>query len=872
MNLALGFLVLFCLSLSPGVVLSICPDDNSQVGHCFATSTAAAADESADTPILRKINVRDAATLTATEWDTGEPASAFDNNSNTVFRSANINPAFIQATFLTAQSVRKIRVLLGQPGYPAIDSNSWRLEAADNAFDLDHQTDSYELVVPDRFDVAGDWDAVMLPESIDKRVWRFTVTRTVGDNYVHIPELELWTEVAVPEGVDLNVTYISRYPRYEWDSDKPWPDIGEAVIFTAHIVNKGTLDSGPFEYAWVVDGAVKAGGVLDSIPPQGGRTVECVWEWETSRHYIAFQADPRNLLEELSDANNGVEDATDALPLAFWVEQSVYDEFNQRENALGTYSWEDWARQIPEQMNWMFDYSRYPLAPRGVLTRVRLDKVEVVPDGTLFNLNFSHAPFETTSDGQWGFSTEEYLGAPEIWLGVPWWVIHELGHQMFGLVDHYGMDVQDIDVDVLDSSGNRIAGTPLLPALQFDIVHVTSRNYELMRSACPYSVLSDHSTYYLNRYWGIGDRTHRVFGAYIHEIPTQTDIRVLDAQDRPLEGVSVAVYQAQAGDNRSGPYSQYFDNTPDIVGTTDSRGILSLGSQPFPEPEPPRDPEQGHILYNIALIELRHPSGDRRYTWLEVVDLNLAHWSGHAGIYVHDVHFPEGDSQLRLSESAVSFSAAQGSTSPDPRNIQVDIRGTTPRFWKVKRPEVSWLRTIPSPDIALGIDGYPPGPLTFIVDSSELPPGVYTTDILVGIDAGPGEMADPQFVQITLTVAESNDIIVPIDIKPGNNRNTINPRAHGSVWVAVLSDRSTGFNPRDIDVTSLRFGPEEAEPLRCKWRDVNKDNIDDLVLRFNIPDTGIVCGDTEAILIGKTLAGVQITGLDLTRTVGCRGK
>ncbi|MGD9819841.1 MAG: hypothetical protein AB7V04_14270 [Desulfomonilaceae bacterium] len=136
-------------------------------------------------------------------------------------------------------------------------------------------------------------------------------------------------------------------------------------------------------------------------------------------------------------------------------------------------------------------------------------------------------------------------------------------------------------------------------------------------------------------------------------------------------------------------------------------------------------------------------------------------------------------------------------------------------------------------------------------------------------------MEDPQSVQVTLNVNESivpNEIIVPIDIKPGSKRNVINPRSHGAVWVAVFSDRSTGFNPRDIDVTSVRFGPEEAEPLRYKWRDVNKDRIHDLILRFNIPDTGIVCGDTEAVLIGKTLEGVQITGLDLTRTVGCKRK
>ena len=43
-----------------------------------------------------------------------------------------------------------------------------------------------------------------------------------------------------PAGVDLDVTYISREPRYEWSAAKKWPDAGEVVTFTAHVTNKGS--------------------------------------------------------------------------------------------------------------------------------------------------------------------------------------------------------------------------------------------------------------------------------------------------------------------------------------------------------------------------------------------------------------------------------------------------------------------------------------------------------------------------------------------------------------------------------------------------------------------------------------------------------
>jgi hypothetical protein len=57
---------------------------------------------------------------------------------------------------------------------------------------LAYKTGSYTEVAPTRTGVAGDWDELALSDTYSKKIWKFTITRTVGDNHVHIPEIELW--------------------------------------------------------------------------------------------------------------------------------------------------------------------------------------------------------------------------------------------------------------------------------------------------------------------------------------------------------------------------------------------------------------------------------------------------------------------------------------------------------------------------------------------------------------------------------------------------------------------------------------------------------------------------------------------------------
>ena len=112
-------------------------------------------------------------------------------------------------------------------------------------------------------------------------------------------------------------------------------------------------------------------------------------------------------------------------------------------------------------------------------------------------------------------------------------------------------------------------------------------------------------------------------------------------------------------------------------------------------------------------------------------------------------------------------------------------------------------------------------------------------------------------------------ITVSIDIKPGSYPNSINPRSHGKIPVAILTTDS--FDATTVDSTTILFGATgaEAAPVRSALEDVDGDGDTDMILHFNTQETGIACGDTSASLTGETSSGQTIEGSDSIKTAGC---
>lgn len=108
-------------------------------------------------------------------------------------------------------------------------------------------------------------------------------------------------------------------------------------------------------------------------------------------------------------------------------------------------------------------------------------------------------------------------------------------------------------------------------------------------------------------------------------------------------------------------------------------------------------------------------------------------------------------------------------------------------------------------------------------------------------------------------------IEVEIDIKPGSFPNSINPDNEGVIPVAILT--TADFNAVDVNPDTVRFGPSRAEASHWALEDVDKDGDIDMILHFNTQDTGIAAGVTQAELVGKTVDGTDIHGIDSVNIV-----
>jgi hypothetical protein len=113
---------------------------------------------------------------------------------------------------------------------------------------------------------------------------------------------------------------------------------------------------------------------------------------------------------------------------------------------------------------------------------------------------------------------------------------------------------------------------------------------------------------------------------------------------------------------------------------------------------------------------------------------------------------------------------------------------------------------------------------------------------------------------------------VPIDIIPNSDGNDLNLRAGqgAGISIAILSVGEFFEAPNEIDPLTLKFGPREGNIWGSpRVRDVDADGDDDLVVKFLIQQTGIPCGDTHAILIGRTFDFQPISGRDTINTFNC---
>ena len=276
--------------------------------------------------------------------------------------------------------------------------------------------------------------------------------------------------------IDIDVTYIGRTPRYDYDAAKNTPAVGDVVTFTANVRSRGTSATGSFNYKWYIDGVEVASGVSSSIGSGYSATFTISYTWQSGNHWISFFADPANAIAEKSEQNNLRNEPINALLVGFWVERSVYNQFDLYQYSYTqTYgipdeanSWEDWAQRQVAKWNDMLKTAVFPSTPVGCLDRVRLDQVFIVNDGALplnGGLPTNHPNMnDKTVDVMWGFekdilSTGFYSRTtPNSPFNLEPGLIHELNHARY-LVDSYALNIHGKHIAVLNESGARIYRT-----------------------------------------------------------------------------------------------------------------------------------------------------------------------------------------------------------------------------------------------------------------------------------------------------------------------------------------------------------------------------------------------------------------------------
>ncbi len=132
------------------------------------------------------------------------------------------------------------------------------------------------------------------------------------------------------------------------ENNKRWPDEGETVTYTAHVVNKGVAASSGFHFEWLINGTVVAQGTSHRLPAGNEQTFDYSSAFLASPQTIEFRVEPRgSTRKEAFTSNNRLAIGSHDLTLSIWVEQGLYDVFNRELNLVGTHSFEDWIqRQI----------------------------------------------------------------------------------------------------------------------------------------------------------------------------------------------------------------------------------------------------------------------------------------------------------------------------------------------------------------------------------------------------------------------------------------------------------------------------------------------------------------------------------------------
>jgi hypothetical protein len=135
-----------------------------------------------------------------------------------------------------------------------------------------------------------------------------------------------------------------------------------------------------------------------------------------------------------------------------------------------------------------------------------------------------------------------------------------------------------------------------------------------------------------------------------------------------------------------------------------------------------------------------------------------------------------------------------------------------------------------------------------------------------GVLGGHGGTTYSRFRPFLVTMEPVTSI--DIDVQPDDAANEVDLENSTRVFVAVLTTSETDAS--DIKPGTLRLGTGNAAIKGgAALLDVDGDADQDMQVKFDIAEAGIVCEDTNIELTGETWSGDLIMGVDAISPVGC---
>jgi hypothetical protein len=566
-------------------------------------------------------------TTSGSDQSGGFPTGLTDNNLNTYGMKDKWNQSiYFIYTFPDWKTVKAIKILCADA--PGDKPYVITVESADSENGIINESEHFIKLIY-REHIASD-QFVELPFTMRRaKSFKITVECLTGSKNVRVKEIK-FVEIAYPTGTetqDVDVTYIERTPRYNYDAAKNKPAAGDLVTFRAHVRNRGSADLNNVQCKWYIDGVdvstVNLNVPLSSetlvwngqIAQPKGIVSEFQWIWETGDHNITFSADTDDAVDEISEENNSVTVMNTSKLVAFVVHQSLLNFFDneQRNIGIASNSWEDWAQRQITMWNTFMRFN-------GTAERVCLDYLEVWDDAKYL---YGNKPFSTkTMDTQWGLPKD---GATNDFYKVQssgeytenfnreHSLIHEMSHGL-SLIDTYATNFSAYTVEnhviteeymQIEYGGEQIGGRIYMPMTFWGGIYNVEPSHmggEYDWGYCPYhtktmDLYKGQRVKYANANQG-GD----FYGRYTHRLPHQNYFRILDATGKPLPNAQVMLYNYKV--LRWYEVKQY-DNLPEFTKTADVNGLLYVGYNIFIDRE-----TSGVLPYDT--------NGDELITWDEV--------------------------------------------------------------------------------------------------------------------------------------------------------------------------------------------------------------------------------------------------------------